>query len=471
MPDDEYTIDERLLQRINAYLQKDRDPTIPVTGFLAPEELAERLDLSLPETGCTLGELYHAIDDYLEHAVRTGNTQYFNQLWSGFTLPGFLGEVITGLTNTSMYTYEVAPVATLMEKELIRKMGRLAGFQAPEGLFLSGGSNGNLQAMMLARNAALPEAKHEGMPSDVRLAAFVSGEAHYSYEKAANILGIGMDHVVKVETDEAGRMRPEELDRRVRDARASGMEPFFIGATAGTTVKGAYDPFEEIGPLSRQHGCWFHVDGSLGGTALLSPRHRGLLKGLEQADSFVWNAHKLMGLPLICSVFLVRERGSLFASNSVTGADYIFHEDTNGTADLGPHSLQCGRRVDALKLWLSWKYYGDKGYAERVGRFFELAEYAERIVRDTPVLELMAPRSSVTVCFRYMPPDAEEPNEFNLRLREELARSGRSLVNYAYLGEDMAMRLVIANHELTREDVDVFFQNVISTAETLLNQP
>jgi len=214
------------------------------------------------------------------------------------------------------------------------------------------------------------------------------------------------------------------------------------------------------------------VDGSLGGPALLSPRHRHLLDGLEQADSFVWNAHKLMGLPLICSVFLVRDKGRLLVSNSVEGADYIFHDDDgHGTSDLGPLSLQCGRRVDALKLWLSWKYYGDTGYAERIGRFFDLAEYAEEIVNGTSSLELMAPRSSVTVCFRYRTPRLEDLNAFNLQLRRELARSGKSLVNYAYLGEDMAMRLVIANHELTREDVDMFFHNVLSAAESLLNPP
>ncbi|MFC2141914.1 pyridoxal phosphate-dependent decarboxylase family protein [Acidobacteriota bacterium] len=470
MPDDEHRIDERLIGKINAYLEQNRDPATPVTNLLDPEELRSRLDLTLPEEGCSLDDLYRIIDEYFEHAVRTGHTQYFNQLWSGFTLPGFLGEVITGLTNTSMYTYEVAPVATLMEVELVRRMGSLAGFEDPEGLFLSGGSNGNLQAMMIARSRALPEAKQTGLGRGAGLAAFVSAEAHYSFEKAANILGVGMERVIKVETDEAGRMLPEDLELKIEDSRAAGLRPFFVGATAGTTVKGAYDPFERIAPLARRHGLWFHVDGSLGGTALLSPRHRHLLEGLEQADSFVWNAHKLMGLPLICSVFLVREKGRLLVSNSVEGADYIFHDDDgHATSDLGPLSLQCGRRVDALKLWLSWKYYGDTGYAERVDRFFNLAEYAEGIVHSTPSLELMAPRSSVTVCFRYRSEDIEDLNAFNLQLRRELARSGKSMVNYAYLGEDMAMRLVIANHELTREDVDIFFQNVLSAAESLLN--
>jgi glutamate/tyrosine decarboxylase-like PLP-dependent enzyme len=210
-----------------------------------------------------------------------------------------------------------------------------------------------------------------------------------------------------------------------------------------------------------------HVDGSLGGTALLSPRRRKLLDGLEEADSFIWNAHKLMGLPLICSVFLVREPGLLHRANSVKGTEYIYHDEAFGASDLGPISLQCGRRVDALKLWLSWMYYGDRGYEERVDRLFELTEHAERIVRETPELELMAPRSSVTLCFRCRTSDPALTDDFNLKLREELARSGKSLVNFTRTEGRVVIRLVIAHPELTGSDVELFFKNLLETAETL----
>ena len=341
----------------------------------------------------------------------------------------------------------------------------------PEGLLLTGGSNGNLQAMLIARNRAVPDFKCKGCHGNRPLSAFVSEEAHYSFEKAANVLGVGVDNVIKVRADKAGCMLPEDLEQKIEASLAEGQQPFFVAATAGTTVKGAYDPCEPIAALAQQYGLWFHVDGSLGGTALLSPSHRYLLKGLEQADSFIWNAHKLMGLPLICSVFLVRKKGRLFMANSVSGADYIFHDEAYGSTDLGPISLQCGRRVDALKLWLSWKFYGEKGYAERVDRFFRLAEYAEQIVQREPALELMAPRSSVTVCFRYCCGKSHDPNEFNLKIREKLARTGKSLVNYTRRGEDVVIRLVIANLDLTKQDIDRFFRNFLEAAGSLEDSP
>ncbi len=467
MKDTTQFLDQKIVDIVNEYLKGNADPDSIVSHHLSPEELCAKIDLKLSEQGCSVDDLYEALDRYLRYSVRTGHRQFFNQLWSGFTLPGFLGEIIACLANTSMYTYEVAPVATLMEKELIKKLGDMCGFDNPDGLFMTGGSNGNLQAMMIARNRTLPHIKKEGLRNAVQLSAFVSEEAHYSFEKNANILGIGNENVRKIRTDDKGRMVPEELAKAVEESQGEGKRPFFVGATSGTTVKGAFDPLEEIGRIAEKHDLWFHVDGALGGSVILSPRHRVLLEGLNKADSFALNAHKLMGLPLICSILLVKEKGCLLDTNSVSGTDYIFHDEAFGSFDLGPQSMQCGRRVDALKLWLSWKFYGAKRYAERIDRFFELAAFAEDIVDKAPSLELMAPRSSVNVCFRYVPENTENIDEFNLRLREELAKSGKSFVNYARLGEHVAIRLVIANHELTQEDISLFFNNLIQTAETL----
>ena len=467
MSDKNKYLDDKVVKMVNDYIQENQDPETPVTHFLPPEELAKRLNLDLPEEGCSLEELYDTINEYLRYSVRTGHKQFLNQLWSGYSLPGLLGDLFTTLTNTSMYTYEVAPVATLMENELIRKMGEMAGFKDPEGLFLTGGSNGNLQAMMIARNHVLPDLKQRGFLPARPLTAFVSEESHYSFDKAANILGIGIGNVRKVRTNTEGSMLPEELKASISESRDSGETPFFVGATAGTTVKGAYDPFEDIAAIAQENSLWFHVDGSWGGTALFSSRHRVLLNGLEAADSFIWNAHKLMGLPLISSVFLVRERGHLFRTNSVKGADYIFHDEAFGAHDIGPRSLQCGRRVDALKLWLSWQFFGEKGYAERVERFFVLAAYAEQIVKDTPKLELMTPRTSFNICFRYLPQGTDDIDAFNLKLREELSRRGKSFVNFARLGQDVTIRLVIAHLEHTQQDVDTFFENLIDIAEEL----
>jgi glutamate/tyrosine decarboxylase-like PLP-dependent enzyme len=467
VPETERLLDKKIIGIINDYIKKNSDLRFPVTYCLSPEEIRNKMDTFLQEEGCTHEELYRHIEDYLEYSVKTGHRQYFNQLWSGFSLPGFLGDIITSLTNTSMYTYDVAPVASTLETDLIEKMGKAVGFRDPDGIFVTGGSNGNLIAMLIARNLKFPDVRTHGFPNNTRLKAFVSDQAHYSFEKAANIIGVGGDNIHKIPSDERGRMIPQKLEEEIERQTKNNNQPFFIGATAGTTVKGAFDPLEEISVISKRHDLWMHVDGSFGGSVILSPKHSRLLKGCEDADSYIWNPHKMMGVPLVCSALLVKKKGLLQQTFTASGTEYLFHDNDFAAFDLGPKSMQCGRRVDAFKLWLSWKYYGDRGYADRMDRFFDLASYAEEIVKSHPRLELMAPRSSVTVCFRFVPDSASDINRFNISLRQELARSGKSFVNYGYIGGDVAIRLVILNHEAREGDITQFFQYFVETGERL----
>lgn len=166
------------VRAIANYLQESQQPESKVIDYQSADALKQKLDLSLPENGMALAELMPAIESYLEHSARTSNPKFFNQLWGGFDLPGLLAEMTTSAANTSMYTYEVAPLATLMEMELVETLNHLVGFHAGEGIMVTGGSNANLIGMLCARNKFVPEAKNGGLGKD-KLAAFVSDRAHY----------------------------------------------------------------------------------------------------------------------------------------------------------------------------------------------------------------------------------------------------------------------------------------------------
>ncbi len=458
------------LRMIEEYLRGNTDPETPVVDYLEPEALASRLDLGLGSSGVPASELVPLLESYLRYAVRSGHRQFHNQLWGGFDRAGFLGDVVASLANTSMYTYEVAPVATLMELELIARMLSFLGFAGGEGIFCSGGSNANLIAALCARHRAFPEVKDRGFGGQ-RPIMLVSDQSHYSFLTAAGMLGIGQGHVVKVETDEGGRMIPRELERRVVESRGRGESPFMVGATAGTTVLGAFDPLPEVAEICARHGLWLHVDGAWGGPAILSRRHRHLLAGVEATDSFAWDAHKLMGAPLTCTAFLTRHPEILHQVSSTGAGDteYLFHAGDEEACDLGKKSLQCGRRVDALKLWLMWKHYGDAGFAARVDRLFELAALATAEVKRRDHLELMAPTQSLNVCFRYLrQTEPEATDQLNVEIRERMRRGGRALVNYATVDGRIAIRLVFANPEITEADVVRFFDIFADTANELL---
>jgi len=455
-------------EKIKAYITDNQNNSKPVVQFRSPAQLKEVINFTVGEKGVSENEFLELLDKYLEYSVKTGNKQFLNQLYSGFNFPAFIGEVFTVLANTSMYTYEVAPVATTIETEMISLMNSYAGYSDGDGIFVSGGSNANLVAMFSARNRILPESRFEGYDRNQKLVAFVNEQAHYSFETAANVLGIGAKNVIKVKSDKKGKLIPAELELEITNAIKRGEKPFFVAATCATTLLGAYDPIDEMAEICKKYNIWLHADGSFGGSIILSEKHRHLMKGIEQTDSFAWNPHKLMNIPLICSALLVKKRGTLQHNITDINTDYIFH-DIDAIEDLGKKSIQCGRKVDAVKLWFAWKYFGLEGYQKRIDNLIDMATYAEKIINEQSKLELLSERQSFAVCFRYVPDKESDLNKFNLELRESLRKSGKSIVNYGYIGKTLAIRLITANGELQKSDIDLFFSNVLSEAKKLDN--
>lgn len=457
---------EKTFDAIRGYLKTSDDNELPVVDYKMPAGLSEQINFKINHDGVSEHEFMEMIDKYLEYAVRTDNKQFLNQLYSGFNFPAFIGDVLTILTNTSMYTFEVAPVATVIETQMIRLMNMYAGYTEGDGIFVSGGSNANLVAMFSARNRMIPESRFKGYDRNLKLTAFVNEQAHYSFDTAANVLGIGSENVIKVKAGADGRIVAAELEKAIEASLARGERPFFASATCATTMRGAYDPIDEMADICRKYNIWLHADGSFGGSVILSEQHRHLMQGIEKSDSFAWNPHKLMNIPLICSVLLVKNKETLKHNITDINADYIFH-DVDEIEDLGKKSIQCGRRVDAVKLWFAWKYYGLDGYRQRIDNLMEMARYAEEIVQNHSNLELMAPRQSFTVCFRYIPQQNDDVSEFNLAVREKLRMSGKSMVNYGYISGALTIRLVTANGLLTKADIDRFFGHFLTTANEL----
>ncbi len=464
----EQEILSHLFKSVSDYIDR-ADSSQKVLDYKTPDELSRTINLSIGDQGVEADTFHHLMNKYLAFSVQTGNKQFMNQLYGGFNFPAFVGDVLTSLANTSMYTYEVAPVATMIEREMIRLMNAYTGYDKGDGIFLTGGSNANLLAMFSARNRKFPESRFLGIQPGRPLKAFVNEHAHYSFEHAANILGIGAQNVIKVQATDAGSMDPVALETAIKSSIQQGEIPFFIGATCGTTVLGAFDPLMDLAGIAQKYKLWLHADGAFGGSLIVSQHLRKYFKGIEKTDSFGWNPHKLMNIPLVCSVLLVKQKGALHNNLTDINSEYIFH-DTNDVEDLGRKSVQCGRRVDAVKLWFSWKYFGKEGYERRVEHLVDMAAYAEEKVRNHPKLELLAPRQSLTVCFRYNSKDISDLNEFNFQLREKMRREGTSIVNYAYLNETLTIRLIMANAETEQKDVDRFFANMISAAKHLETQ-
>ncbi|MDP6378988.1 MAG: aminotransferase class V-fold PLP-dependent enzyme [Candidatus Thalassarchaeaceae archaeon] len=464
--------DERLLQgvlaRIWRHLGGQRDSTSRINKTVSPEELKRRLDLAVRREGIDIEEMLSDIDTYLAESVNTSHPHFMNPLWGGTNIASFAGEIITALTNTSMYTYEIAPMATLIENEMIATMGKLVGYEAGEGIFTTGGSNANLIGMLCARDRKLPDAPTDGIQGK-ELVAFISEDAHYSTIVAANILGIGKNNLIPISCDDEGKMIPELLEESIITEKRAGKIPFCVVATAGTTVVGAIDPLEEIGEICRREYLWLHVDAAWGGAALLSPKTRGLLRGIEKADSIGWDPHKMMGIQLVCSVLLVRNSGTLNKVCSHADTAHYLFSNKSKNYDLGRKSLQCGRRVDALKLWLAWRAKGDEGWRLQIEKYFSIAKYFADQVIENPLLELVIEPSMTNVCFRYTGArlTQEKQDTTNEQIRTELLASGRFMISTSLINGRTILRGVVANPSVSELVVDELLTTIVKIGNEL----
>ncbi len=438
-----------------------------------PEALTEIINPAAPSDPLNWDQLFKWVEDYLRYSLKTNHPKFVNRMWSGANLPSVVGEIITAVTNTSACTYESAPVSTVIEKYMINEMLDLVGFKNGEGQMTTGSSNANMIAMMAARDRVNRDAKQKGLFGSRELFAYVGVDSHYSMDKAAALLGIGTDHLIKVPLDEQGRMQLDFLEKSIATIQKQGSIPFFVGATAGTTVRGAYDPIEDLLKLRQKYDFWLHVDGAWGGAAVLSPKTRvQYLSGIGEVDSFTFDFHKMPGTNLVCNVLLLNEHpGALRQSCSIGDASYIFREESEKEEyNLGSFSLQCGRRVDALKWFLDWKFFGQKGFARRIEHYLQLSKYAERLVEETPELEMVVPRESFNTCFRFKTPYGVSSNDFNLKLRTRLYRDAVNLVGFGYIGSDLCLRLLITNPVSTKDTVRSFFRDVVQSGKALLEE-
>jgi len=271
----------------------------------------------------------------------------------------------------------------------------------------------------------MPEMKTRGMFGGGRqLVAYCSADAHYSSNKAAQVCGLGSDNLRKIKVNQRGQMCMEDLKAEIAKSLAENELPFLIVATAGTTVFGAFDPIDKIADIAQEHSMWMHVDAAWGGGTLLSPTlRRKMMNGVERADSITWNPHKMMNVPLACSMFICKYKDMLKQCNG-TSASYLFQPDKlYSEFDIGDKTIQCGRKPDAYKLWLVWKNTGDAGWCKHIEYAYHLTSYTQKKLEASPNFVMVIDNQCTNVCFWYLPKSMRHINPHTAS-EEELKKLG-----------------------------------------------
>jgi len=442
--------------------------TRPFTGAtpaaLEAHVAAVDLDEPLTDAAAALSEVERL---YLRDAVYFHDVKYAAHLNCPVVIPALVGEAILSAVNSSMDTWDQSAGATLMERHLIQwTSGRLGLGALADGVFTSGGSQSNLQALLIARNRA-----HQRIQSrqddpvrlaDVvsRLRIFTSAVSHFSIRTSASILGLGADAVVVIPVDSAQRMDAVALDAALASCVNEELIAMAVVATAGTTDFGSIDPLARVADLCARHDTWLHVDAAYGGGLVTSERYRSLLEGIHAADSVTIDYHKTFFQPVSSSAVLLRD-GSLF-KHVTHHSDYLNPRSASlRVPNQVDKSIQTTRRFDALKLWLTLRTLGADGIGALLDSVLDLARDAYRELCAAAEFEVVVAPALSTLVFRYVPQRApDDPREreelidrLNLAVRQAIFDSGEAVIAGTTVNGRHYLKLTLLNASATLDDI------------------
>ncbi|MEU6660887.1 aspartate aminotransferase family protein [Streptomyces sp. NPDC046821] len=456
------------IERVAAKLAATARPFTGVTADdLAPRVDAVDLDTPLLDTTAALDELEEL---YLRDAVYFHHPRYLAHLNCPVVIPAVLGEAVLSAVNSSLDTWDQSAGGTLIERKLIDwTTGRIGLGPAADGVFTSGGSQSNLQALLLARE----ETKSRSPEHPTHMRVFTSEAGHFSVRKSATLLGLGPDAVVTIPVDRERRMRTDVLARELERCRQDGLVPMAVVATAGTTDFGSIDPLPEIAELCERYGTWMHVDAAYGCGLLASARRRHLLDGIERADSVTVDYHKSFFQPVSSSAVLVRDAATL--RHATYHADYLNPRRT--VAERIPNqvdkSLQTTRRFDALKLWMTLRVMGADGVGQLFDEVCDLAARAWELLAADPRFDVVVEPRLSTLVFRHIPAGVTDPAEIdraNLYARKALFASGDAVVAGTRVGGRHYLKFTLLNPETTVDDIAAVLDLIAGHAEQYLGE-
>ena len=404
------------------------------------------LKTALPEEPGRVLDVLEDARRALDETIAQTRPRFFAFVASTGLEIGVLGDLLASCFDANMAVWAAA--ATEIEDQAIRWVAEFVGYPATAGAFTSGGTVSNMTALAAARERAIPGSRHNGL-GDSRATLYCSDEAHYSIERAAELLGIGSDNVRALPIDENRRLVPEAVADAIRADRATGRTPIAVVATAGTTLTGAVDPIAALADVCADADVWLHVDGAYGLPASTTPSAGSLFAGLDRADSVTLDAHKWLYLPKACGVLLVRRRDDLVQAFSHEEA-YIPHERTGHMVDI---TLEYSRPFRALKLWLAFRTHGAQAFRDAVEDNLRQARLLYDLVVAHDSLEpLCGPPPLSIVPFRYVGGEGDA-NAENARLIRALQEDGRVWVAPATIDGKVGLRPCFVNFRTTDDDV------------------
>jgi aromatic-L-amino-acid decarboxylase len=426
-----------------------------------PGAVAAALPPAAPLHGESLDAIFQDFDRIVVPGlVHWGHPSFFGYFGSTTTAPGILGEMIAAALNVSAMTWRTSPAATELETVVLGWLRQMLCL--PDAY---------LHALAAAREALGVDVRRLGLGGRTEvghLKVYTSDQGHSSIDKAAIVLGIGEENVVRIDCDSEYRMVPGALEARMLKDIADGDRPCAVVATVGTTSTTSIDPVEAIAAICRKHRVWLHVDAAYGGAMALLPEGRSAMAGADEADSIVVNPHKWLFVPLDFSALYTRRPEMLRAVFSLT-PEYLRGDASGAAENYMDYGIQLGRRFRALKAWMVFRSFGAEGLRARIREHVRLARLLAGWIDADAQFERLAPVPMAVVCFRARAGNRDDAglDALNEAIVRSVNESGEAYLTHTRLRGRTAIRLAIGNVLTTERHVAGAWALIRAHAERL----
>ena len=382
-----------------------------------------------------------------------------------------LAEMLTAAMGAQCMSWNTSPAATETEQVMMDWLRQMVGLPDTfTGVLQDTASSATLVALLEARERATKfRFAKEGAaaPGADKLVVYASEEAHSSIAKGVRLAGLGEGRLRKIPTDARFAMRTDALAQTMAEDEAAGFIPCAVVATIGTTSSTGIDDVSEVAELTRRYGAWLHVDAAYAGSAAILPELRPHFRGIEHADSYVFNPHKWLFAQFDCSAYFVKDPGHLIATCGAN-PEFLKWSADGEVANFRDWGIPLGRRFRALKLWFVIRDFGVEGLRAVLREHIRLAGVVRGLVEADPAFEVLAPSPFGLVCFRYRPKGmaADDPtvDELNRQLLSRVNATGKALLTHTTLKGKYAIRWSIGSLQVAERHVRATWELLRSEA-------
>ncbi|MGW7533131.1 pyridoxal phosphate-dependent decarboxylase family protein [Amycolatopsis sp. NPDC054798] len=438
-------------------------PARPILPDLDRDTLAKLLAEPFPDEGIGVAGFFADLRDRIvPNSTAIAHPRFLAYVQGPPNGIAPYADAITAVLNQNCNFWQLSPAASVVERSVVQWLAGLFTLgPAAGGILTNGGSGATKDAITTALADRRPDFRERGLQSGAPpLVLYTSEEAHRCVDKAAATLGLGLDHIRHIPTDDAFRLRVDLLADAIAADRAAGLEPFCVVATAGTVTSGSIDPIGPIADLCAREDLWLHVDGAYGALFVLADSARETFASLSRADSIALDPHKMLFTPLEAGALVVKDVAKLRAAFAFSSS-YLTVAEDELMLDFMDYGPQLSRSFKALKVRAALRTFGVDTFRAAAERCLRLAARLGERVAAEPGLTLLNPVSLTAVCVRL---DGRRDEEYP-ELLARLAGEGTALLGPARLGGQTAIRACIANYRTTEADIDLVADRLAALAK------